>query len=234
MSRRRNRIEGQFSAKLIEMLESPAWRSLSLSAHRVLDRVEIELAHHGGTGNGTLPVTFDQFVAYGIHRHAVAPAIREATALGFLQVTQRGRAGNAEHRAPNQFRLTYKPAKGHDGHGTNEWRSIKGTEQAEALARAARAPVKKTKLQCRKTPNFSDGNRHRKRKSPVPVSVTTGMVRKPSLLSISRCGSGHSPPPSPIPAVPDAVQRRTWPGRNLHHSVPSSGQRPSTCEEVTP
>jgi hypothetical protein len=30
------------------MLESPAWRVLSLSARRVLDRVSIELRHQGG------------------------------------------------------------------------------------------------------------------------------------------------------------------------------------------
>jgi hypothetical protein len=36
--KRSNSIPGQFSARLIEMLESPAWRALSLSAHRVIDR----------------------------------------------------------------------------------------------------------------------------------------------------------------------------------------------------
>ena len=30
-----------------------------------LDRVEIELADHGGVDNGKLPVTFDDFVRYG-------------------------------------------------------------------------------------------------------------------------------------------------------------------------
>jgi hypothetical protein len=72
MSRqRRNRISGQFAAQLVEMLESPAYRALSLSAHRVLDRIQIEFAHHGGTENGRLPVTYDQFCEYGLHRHAI-------------------------------------------------------------------------------------------------------------------------------------------------------------------
>jgi hypothetical protein len=79
-------------------MESPAFRVLSLSARRVLDRVEIEHAHHGGKDNGALPVTFDDFQRYGIHRHAVAPAIREVVALGFLEITQQGRAGNAAWR----------------------------------------------------------------------------------------------------------------------------------------
>jgi hypothetical protein len=99
-SGRRTRIGGQFAPRLIEMLRSPAYRVLSLSARRVLDRVEIELGHHGGNDNGRLPVTYDNFVSYGIERHAIAPAIREAIALGLLEVTERGCAGNAESRTP--------------------------------------------------------------------------------------------------------------------------------------
>ncbi len=49
---RGNRIDGQFAARLIEMLRSPAFRVLSLSGHRVLDR----LADHGGQDNGKLPL----------------------------------------------------------------------------------------------------------------------------------------------------------------------------------
>jgi hypothetical protein len=58
---RRNKIGKQFAPRTIEMLESPAHRVLSLSARRVIDRIEIELAHHGGMDNGKLPVTFEQF-----------------------------------------------------------------------------------------------------------------------------------------------------------------------------
>jgi hypothetical protein len=47
--KRRNRINGQWSPRLIEMLESPAYRVLSLSAHRVISRIEIELGSHAET-----------------------------------------------------------------------------------------------------------------------------------------------------------------------------------------
>jgi len=143
MSReRRTEIGGQFAPHLIEMLESYAFRALSLSARRVLDRVEIEMAHQGGTENGKLPVTYDDFENYGIHRQAIAPAIREAVALGFLEITRAGRAGNAEHRTPNLFRLTYRHAKGLPGDGTHEWRKI-GTDLADAerIAKMARQKV---------------------------------------------------------------------------------------------
>jgi hypothetical protein len=89
-------------------LRSPAYCVLSLSARRLLDRMEIELADHGGTDNGKLPVTYDDFERYGIHRHAIGPAIRELVALGFVEITEVGRAGNAEWRKPNVFRLTYR------------------------------------------------------------------------------------------------------------------------------
>src|SRR5262249_46769692 len=89
------------------MLESPAYRVLSRSAHMVLARIEIELAHHAVNDNGRLPVTTENFVEYGMHRTSVAPALREAEALGFIRITERGHGGNAEYRSPNRFYLTY-------------------------------------------------------------------------------------------------------------------------------
>ena len=141
MSGRRNRISGQFNARLIEMLESPAHRMLSLSAHRVIDRIAIEHAHHGGKHNGRLPVTYDDFEAYGIDRQAIPPAIREAAALGFIEVTQRGRPSAGEYRWPNLFRLTYVYCgKAEADMPTNEWRRIKTIEEAKLIARMARKP----------------------------------------------------------------------------------------------
>jgi hypothetical protein len=136
---RRNRISGQFAARLIEMLESPAYRALSRAALMVTARIEIELAHHGGNDNGRLPVTTDHFVEYGVHRSAVAPAIREAQALGFIKVTQRGRGGNAEHRQPNTFYLSFAYGRGAKSTPpTHYWRNIKTLEEAERIAREAR------------------------------------------------------------------------------------------------
>jgi hypothetical protein len=59
--KQRGSISGVFAWRLIEMLESPANRVLSLSAKRGLERLEIELARHGGKSeeNGRLPCTFD-------------------------------------------------------------------------------------------------------------------------------------------------------------------------------
>jgi hypothetical protein len=137
--RRRNLINEQYSARSIEMLESPAYRALSLSGHRLISRIEIELADHGGNDNGRLPVTKEDFIAYGISGRMVAPAIREVEALGFIRVTQHGHGGNAEYRRPNHFLLTF--AYGRDSRAnppTHDWRKIKTIEEAEAIAAAAR------------------------------------------------------------------------------------------------
>lgn len=138
--KRRNSISGQFTARRIEMLESPAYRALSRSAHMIISRIEIELAHHGGNDNGRLPVTTEDFVRYGMHRTSVAPGIREAEALGFIQVTERGRGGNAEHRSPNHFCLTYAHHRDSKRRPpTDEWRRIQTLQEANRIASAARA-----------------------------------------------------------------------------------------------
>jgi hypothetical protein len=169
---RKNWIGEQFAPRTIRMLRSPAYCVLSLSARRVLDRIEIEMADHGGTDNGKLPVTYDDFEQYGIHRHAIGPAIREVVALGFIEITEHGRAGNAEWRKPNLFRLTYRQTKYEP---TNDWEKIKTPEEAEALAKAARVPrmSNKNKTQWRKTPVFGDGKHHHTGKFQGTENTTT-------------------------------------------------------------
>jgi hypothetical protein len=184
--RRRNRIAGQFSARTVEMLESPAYRALTRAAHQALARIEIEHAHHGGQDNGKLPVTFDQFVEYGLHRHAIAPAIRELIALGFVEVTEAGRAGNAEWRRPNRFRLTYRQAN--RAAPTDEWRRI-SEDDAVMIAKGARRPGSNSAGVYRKRQKQTDPEnvspvtvsaksqcafRHRKPESHSTETVTTG------------------------------------------------------------
>jgi hypothetical protein len=134
-----------FSPRPTDMMESPAYRVLSLSAHRAMSRIEIELRHHGGRDNGKLPVTFDDFIEYGLDRHAIAPAIRELEALGFIEVTERGRAGNAEHRSPNKFRLTFVNNRDRS-EPSHEWRKVTTVNEAQVVAGEARASKRRPKL----------------------------------------------------------------------------------------
>jgi hypothetical protein len=131
----------QFVMHTIEMLESAAYRALSVSGHRVLARIEIEHGHHGGKENGRLPVTFDDFEDYGISPKSVAPALREVQALGFVSLTTQGRPSKSDFgRHPNCFGLTYirGPAPKY-AEPTHEWKQHQTPEDALRVARDARA-----------------------------------------------------------------------------------------------
>jgi hypothetical protein len=201
-SKKQNKISGQFAVRHIKMLESPAYRVLSLSAHRVMARIEIEFARHGGEDNGKLPVTFEHFVEYGMDRHAVAPAIRELSALGFIEITEAGRSGNNELRRPNKFRLTFRHCVGRMGDGTHEWRLIDTIEKAQALADAARKPPPKKKFpvgvsrqaQCGKPPLISE--------FPVGFSPTTGAGFSPTTYISRDIVEGEPTPPLRPPTPP--------------------------------
>jgi hypothetical protein len=240
--KRRNSIDGQFAYHTIEMIKSPAWSVLSLSARRVLDRIEIEHADHGGYDNGRLPVTYDDFERYGIHRHSIAAAIRETVALGFTEITERGRAGNAEFRSPHKFRLTYFPVR--RAPPTHEWQRIKTGEEAQALATAARREApQKTKVQWRKTPNLSGGNQHRKRQFHSAETTTTRLSADSTTTSISR-GEGVAGRPAVAArprnfAVPpplrkkEVAERRSQLKRHRHQTPPTNdATQSSSIKEV--
>src|SRR6266481_7451015 len=81
-------IVGQFSPRLTEMLWSPAYRVLSRGAHQFLSRLEIELGIHwktSGNDYNQLALTYKDLIAYGMSRNQIAPAMREAVALGFAK-----------------------------------------------------------------------------------------------------------------------------------------------------
>jgi hypothetical protein len=135
--KRRNSIAESWIAYPRSMLESPAFRVLSHAAMRVMHRIEIEHMAHGGAENGKLIVTYDQLVEWGVDRKAIAPAIRELTALGFLEVTEPGSAGNENHRRAHRFRLTYVNVKSRE-QPTNEWKRIDTIEVAKHTVAAVK------------------------------------------------------------------------------------------------
>jgi len=187
--RKNNQIDGQFNARLIEMMESPAYRVLSLSARRVLDRICIELAHHGGNDNGRLPVNYEQFVEFGVDRDAIAPAIRELEALGFIEVTQRGKHSAGLFRWPNYFRITCVNCKS-TPNPSHEWRRIKTIEEANLIARAARKAKTQKHFPSRENPDCdSRENPDCHANFPVGKTPTTSPVGKTPTTSISRVGT---------------------------------------------
>jgi phytoene dehydrogenase-like protein len=128
---KRGKITWQFCPLPYEMMGSPPFRVLGLAERRVLDRIQCEHGMHGGVDNGRLIVTYQDFEEFGIDRHAIKPAISVCVALGFVEVTQKGRSGVGEFRKPNAFRLTYLPVPPMGP--TNEWSKIQTIEEAKAI-----------------------------------------------------------------------------------------------------
>jgi hypothetical protein len=205
---RRQKITARQWAWLsIEALESPAYRALSLSGHRVLARIQIEHAHHGGAANGKLPVTFRNFHEFGIHPNAIAPAIREVAALGFIRITQEGVASSdREFRIPNMFALTHLPTNNSYDGPTNDWRRHKTIEDAAAAARDARSEPARNRKFAAKTQRknteirygFRIKSRYRNRikNGQIPdtetIAQATNENRSTIYISGEGCANGHA------------------------------------------
>jgi hypothetical protein len=206
----KGRITGQFAPRTIEMLRSPAFRALSLTGHRILARIEIEHAKHGGKNNGKLPVTHADFQEFGIHHHAVGPGLREVSALGFVEQTQRGFAGVGEHHRPSLFRLTYLGASG--AAPTDDWRQITTMAEAEEIAATARANKPDRlwtfiKFPMPENAELNAGKRHR---LPMPVNgdeTQKPRCRKPA--DLSRILAIYSLAPT-VGVGPENQPKRPW------------------------
>ena len=138
-SKGERKLEWPFAPFPCEMVESPAFRVLSESAFKVLFHLVSVWAHNGGlkhNTNGKLIVSYRGFCNFWrMSMRSVMRAIHELEALGFLEKTVQGCAGNADERQPNQYRLTFLPSEGAPGTGSHEWRRIKALDEALAERR---------------------------------------------------------------------------------------------------
>jgi hypothetical protein len=134
---RRNKLQEVFVPHFRSMLESPAWAALSITARRILDRLELEHLSHGGVENGKLVCTYDDFVKYGAGRKYIKPAILQLRQLGFIEVTQWGRQAVGDGRVPSKYRLTYVPTVEPCYQATHEWRRFKYDEAVRVALQKA-------------------------------------------------------------------------------------------------
>jgi hypothetical protein len=108
------------------------------AARQLLDRVVIEHLSHGGTQNGELTVTYDNFVAYGLSsRRLTAQAIRVAVALGFLDVTVKGIRSFGGARRASQYGLSWLPRSDRTP-ASNRWQFIATEADAKEAIRKVR------------------------------------------------------------------------------------------------
>ena len=125
-------------------MDSPAFVALSASAIRVFLRLIVEHGRHAGRDNGRLVCTFRDFEKYGANKDAVARAVRELVAVGLIEITRAGAAGNADQRRAATYRVTCFAAVDREGNdGTHDYERIKTIEEAEALVASVRSPVNK-------------------------------------------------------------------------------------------
>ena len=136
-----------------EMLRCPAYLAMSGNAVKATFRVLSEHISEGGTMNGELVISHEQFITAGISRNCVAGAIREAEAAGMIAVRRRGRIAEGRN-APNLFRLTWLGGWGPDGekiHPSNDWkgRTVEDVKRARARRKAAKEKRGKAKARAR-------------------------------------------------------------------------------------
>lgn len=134
---RRASIKGAWVFHRHEMRLSPAWRALPNNARRVLDKLEVVHMDHGGSANGRLVCTFDDFAAWGIRKASVALAVREAVNLGFLTIERLGYRAAGGIQVPHLYRLTYVASPRDKPPRTDDWERIATAEQAREALRAA-------------------------------------------------------------------------------------------------
>jgi len=198
--RRRSRpssIGGQFAAHTIDMMESPAWRALGLSARKCLERIEIELANHGGRDNGELPVTYRNFCEL-VWKGAIKPALAELVALGFVEMTPGYACQNPANGRPAKFRILFRTGIGGPPE-EHRWKRFKTDAEAKAAVKLARAKAKRrmhTKATRYASPDGSPPEPLSSSSSPEPLS----MVRHPNhcrrlqpepLSTVSAGGRSH-------------------------------------------
>jgi hypothetical protein len=109
-----------------DLLESDAWRSLSINARRLVDTLMLEHMRHGGKRNGFLVAPRRQLERAEIHAHLVSGAIDDAQRVGIIDC-KRGIG-----RRPSYYALTWLPLS--DGtEPSNRWRHC-AAEAADAIA----------------------------------------------------------------------------------------------------
>jgi hypothetical protein len=165
--KRKNKISGQFVYYTREMIESPAYRVLSLQGRKVMRRLELEHMAHGGQDNGKLPCRYHDFINYGCRRHGLSAALIEVEALGFVETMSRGtRAyGNVPGKA-STFRLTYLHTQ--DGPSTNEWKKLSSIEEARAAVAIAQRTHSDWLDAAQGSPRHRQRRGGRKNKTPAP------------------------------------------------------------------
>jgi hypothetical protein len=104
--KRDRRVAGHFTTIPASLFASTAYQVLSHTALRIFALMAAAEADVH-SGDGRVGLSYDNFVERGIHRHAVAPALRELEAVGAAKRVWKGHGGeNAASSSVSFYRLT--------------------------------------------------------------------------------------------------------------------------------
>jgi ferredoxin len=242
----RNKIESPFAPFPSRMIESPAFRVLSNSGLKVLLYLGAVWASNGGLKhniNGKLIATYRQICGFWpMSMGAVSTAIREVILLGFVEITVKGCAGNADERQPSQYRLTYLPAEGVPGAGSHEWRRITTIVEARRIARVARrAPAEYDGRRTNRAPSHGTET-GRKKHFPALTKASRSHLQNRA-KSLPRDGHGTDFPhlenrafsisrpvePDPRKDADDLKPSRVDPSSCAHCGAALPSRRPNAC-----
>lgn len=146
-----------------EIIDSPAWRSLTAADQRAYIALHRQLLSFN---NGDLSLPFSFARHHGItNQSSLAKSLRALAAVGLIAITRRTAHRRDGSRLPNLFRLTDfavnpMPAKFIEAcKATNEWKTvtsiamgkalIRKAEEAAALEWSARAAERKARTEAR-------------------------------------------------------------------------------------
>lgn len=86
-ARKKWKLEGAFAPLPLYLLQSPAYRALTISARRVLDFLMVEHLTHGGAENGALFAPYAQLEAFGVRKDSILEALHMLETFGLIERT---------------------------------------------------------------------------------------------------------------------------------------------------
>ena len=115
------------------LLTSPAWSVLNINERRAFDRIMEEHQSKSGFVNSGLPVTYRDFVKFGVQPKHVAKSLRVLRELGIIECT-RNMGGSLSGRTSNMWRPTFLPRTPTSNDATHDYLNIKTREEAKNIA----------------------------------------------------------------------------------------------------
>jgi len=169
------------------LLESAAWRGLSINARRLVDFLMIEHMRQGGKRNGFLLAPRRQLWDFGIGSHFVSEAIAEVERAGLVGC----RRGTG--RRPNYYALTWLPLA--DGSpASNRWSVVSAVSTQNECSLALTKSVPSAEQHSQR-PKSSSAKQHSPSRSSIPGerlgSVLEGLGKRVARGGVVRPPNGH-------------------------------------------